>query len=490
MAPGNEKNMANSKVIQISNPYKPWLVVFILILCDFVSLSLSYFFAFHLTDLIYNIDQLFHINSQLSSQVFFILFLNILLVMNFSNYYQGFGRSNFSDFRNILINVTISYLFGMVIILAMNLILPSMYFLFFFSWLFSLVLFLTFRLIIQNYGSDHIWWKIPVVIVGSRKQVKKVIDKVNSPNRLAFNPVAVFLLENGNGKKSVQGVPCVNLTDEQIRVFKTNKIKMAIIAESNGEESEAYNELLNKLIYIFPHLVYEIQSPFFEIASIKLVDFFEKSAIQISYNLLSPISIFIKQIVDILISLISLVVVLPVYMIIGIAIKLNTRGPVLFIQDRVGLDGKIFKLYKFRTMVEDADEKLDEILNNDIQKNKEFKTYRKLKDDPRVTQVGRFLRKYSLDELPQIINIFRGEMSWVGPRAYLPEEIQLMKSKAKVIQSVKPGLTGWWQVNGRNRLTFTERMIMDEQYISRYTLWMDAYILVKTIKVVLQGNGV
>jgi Undecaprenyl-phosphate galactose phosphotransferase WbaP len=410
--------------------------------------------------------------------------------MYFSNYYQGFGRSNFSDFRNILINVSLSYIFALVIILALKLFFPSLYFLFFFSWLLSMILFLTFRLMIQNYGAHFIWWRIPVVIVGTCKQVTKVIEKINLPNRLAFNPVAVFLLEKGNLKNSILDIPCVDLTEEQMLEFKKKRIRMAMITESASELSEEFNEIVNKLVYTFPHVVYEIQSPFFEIASIKLVDFFDKSAIQISYNLLSPISNFVKQVLDYMICLASLVIVFPVYLIISVVIKLDTKGSILFIQNRVGLDGKIFKLYKFRTMVEDADEKLVEILKNDTQKSKEFSTYHKLKDDPRVTRIGRFLRKYSLDELPQIINIIRGEMSWVGPRAYLPEEIRMMKSKAKVIQSVKPGLTGWWQVNGRNALTFEERLIMDEQYISRYTLWMDAYILVKTVKVILKGNGV
>ena len=486
----SEKNGTKNKVVHISNPYKPWLVSFVLIFSDLISLSISYIFAYILTESITSIDQLMLINSDSSFQIFLILFLSIFLIMSSSNYYLGFGRSNFSDFRNIPVNVSISYLFGLGIIFALNLIDPSLYFVLFFSWIFSSILFLVFRLMIQYYGSQYIWWRIPTVIVGNQKQIRNVIRKINLPNRLAFNPIAAILLDNKKEQKSIMNIPCVNLTDEQINEFKQNKIKMTIITESEANDSEEYDDILNKLIYVFPHLVYEIQSPIFEIASIKAVDLFDKSAIQISYNLLSPFSIFIKRIVDILICLFSLVFIIPVFLIIGLAIKLDTKGRILYIQDRIGMDSRAFKLYKFRTMIEGADEKLDDILNHDTQMNDEFKTYRKLQDDPRITKVGRFLRKYSLDELPQIINILRGEMSWVGPRPYLPEEVPLLKSKAKVIQRVKPGLTGWWQVNGRNVLTFRKRMQMDEQYISRYTLWMDVYILFRTVKVVLQGNGV
>jgi len=140
-------------------------------------------------------------------------------------------------------------------------------------------------------------------------------------------------------------------------------------------------------------------------------------------------------------------------------------------------------------MYEKAEEKLQELLAHDPQANAEYEKYHKLVKDPRVTRVGKFLRRYSLDELPQFLNVLKGDMNLIGPRSYLPRELPTMGETAGIILKVKPGITGWWQVMGRNATSFNERLQLDEYYISNWSIWLDIYIIIKSVWVVISGKG-
>lgn len=169
---------------------------------------------------------------------------------------------------------------------------------------------------------------------------------------------------------------------------------------------------------------------------------------------------------------------------------MDSEGPVFFNSERIGRNGKLFKCYKLRSMYVNADEIFEKYLSQNLQAKEEWKKYQKLKEnDPRLTRVGKFIRKYSLDELPQIFNVLKGEMSLVGPRPYLPREKALMKNWYNDIISVLPGMTGYWQVNGRSNVNFTGRMEMDNWYIKNWSIWIDIVLLIKTVKVVLKGKG-
>ena len=181
---------------------------------------------------------------------------------------------------------------------------------------------------------------------------------------------------------------------------------------------------------------------------------------------------------------------LILFAVIAIFIKLDSRGPVIFKQKRIGKDGKPIYIYKFRTMYVNAEEKLKKLLKDNPDLRSEWEQSRKLKNDPRVTRVGKILRKTSLDELPQIINILKGEMSFVGPRPVLQEELdKYYKEFARFYYIVKPGITGLWQVSGRNDIDYERRVKLDVFYITNWTLWLDIIILIKTFKVVLKKEG-
>ena len=199
--------------------------------------------------------------------------------------------------------------------------------------------------------------------------------------------------------------------------------------------------------------------------------------------------LFIKRCFDIICGLIGVVCLVPVTIILKIVtICSGDLNPIIFSQNRIGKNGKEFKFYKFRSMVPNADEVLFKTLEMDKLMAEEYKKNRKLKNDPRITKVGKVIRKLSIDELPQLINVLKGDMSIIGNRPYLPREKEDMEEFYEDIIKTKPGITGYWQVNGRSKTTFKERLDLERYYSNNYSLKLDIKIFFKTFKVVLFGK--
>lgn len=194
----------------------------------------------------------------------------------------------------------------------------------------------------------------------------------------------------------------------------------------------------------------------------------------------------LKRFIDIIIGTIGLIVCIPIFIIIGIAIKIDSKGPVFFKHKRIGKHGKKLEIYKFRTMIENAEEAMK---NFTEEQKKEFAENFKLENDPRVTRVGKILRKTSLDELPHIINILKGEMSIIGPRPVVRSELEKYGSNQDKFLSVAPGLTGYWAANGRSDVSYEERMALELYYVNNRSLILDMKIFFKTIGSVLKGRG-
>ncbi len=205
----------------------------------------------------------------------------------------------------------------------------------------------------------------------------------------------------------------------------------------------------------------------------------------------------IKRALDIILSVLLLIVFSPIILVTTIAIMLDSPGPILAdAPPRVGKNGRLFRMYKFRSMVRNA----HNLLLTDEKYGKLYEEYKKggykLKNDPRITKVGRFIRKYSIDEIPQFLNVIKGDMSIVGPRAYYPDELEdqqkkypFTKDAVKVVMSVKPGITGVWQVSGRSGITFEKRIQMDADYACRRSVIYDLYLIIKTPVAMLSGKG-
>ena len=192
-----------------------------------------------------------------------------------------------------------------------------------------------------------------------------------------------------------------------------------------------------------------------------------------------------KRVIDLVLGLLGIVGSLPIWIAIVIAIKLDSSGPAIFVQERVGLHGRRFRFYKFRSMYVDAEHRLAELKAHNEMDGPVFK----IRNDPRVSRVGRFLRRTSLDELPQLLNVLKGDMSLVGPRPPLPREVEQYRPGDVVRLSVKPGLTCLWQISGRSNVGFDEWMALDREYVRSMSLRLDLHILLRTVAVVFSGYG-
>ncbi len=197
----------------------------------------------------------------------------------------------------------------------------------------------------------------------------------------------------------------------------------------------------------------------------------------------------VKRLFDIIVSIIALVILSPMLIIIAIMIKLDSKGKVIFKQERIGKNGRPIYIYKFRTMIPDAEEVLKKLLKEDSKIRKEYSINKKISNDPRVTKIGKLLRRTSLDEVPQFLNILLGDMSFVGPRPYLYREIKDMGKYYQNIVKMTPGLTGLWQVSGRNNIEFKNRCVLDNKYHEIRGFKTDLMIIVKTFEVVIFGRG-
>lgn len=186
---------------------------------------------------------------------------------------------------------------------------------------------------------------------------------------------------------------------------------------------------------------------------------------------------FSKRLIDVILSLMGIILLSPIFILVIIAIKIDSKGKAFFVQERVGLKGNIFKMYKFRSMVVDA----EELKKNLMTQNEMGGPMFKMKEDPRVTRVGRFIRKTSIDELPQLFNVLKGDMSLVGPRPSLPSEVKEFETWMMERLAVKPGITCYWQVSGRNNIDFIDWMKLDIKYVREKNIWIDVKLIFKTV---------
>ena len=210
---------------------------------------------------------------------------------------------------------------------------------------------------------------------------------------------------------------------------------------------------------------------------------------EIKHNLLDPWARAIKYVLDLSATVVGGLLISPLLIAITIAIKLDSPGPAFYAHRRVGIGGNHFRCWKFRTMHTNAEQLLNRFLQGKPDLQAEWEQNFKLRNDPRVTRVGRFLRKTSLDELPQLWNVLRGEMSLIGPRPIVEAEISRYGTVYEMYQRIKPGISGFWQVSGRSDTSYAERVKLDAYYVHNWSVWLDLVILVRTVGCVILGRG-
>jgi len=355
------------------------------------------------------------------------------------------------------------------------------------SLVFSALILLTMRGIFHRLLRLAGWKGIPSVVYGSGATARRVVDRMLDSTRVGYVP-SLILDDDVSGVEEYRGVPIIHDTGVGPEIVKRFNIKMAIIAVDR-QEPEKLKLLIGNSASAFRYHV--IIPDFFNITNIwmSVRDFDGLLGFVTSHKLSMPWNLWIKRIADVLVVSVGGLILLPALLVVALLVRFSSPGPILYGHTRLGRDGKPFRALKFRSMAVDSQQRLEKLLASDPEIRREWEESRKLKNDPRITKLGKFLRRTSIDEFPQFINILKGEMSLVGPRPITDEETGKYGDDFSWIFSVRPGLTGLWQVSGRSQKDYATRVSYDTYYLQSWSVWLDMWIVYKTFGVVLRGKG-
>lgn len=409
------------------------------------------------------------------------------LAFYFRNLYPGFGVDVIEELRSLTFGSTIVF----AVLAAMTFFIKDAWdysrLAFFLSWACSLVMLPLGRAAVRKMFCEKSWWGIPVIVIGAGSAGEKVISSLQKHKQVGLRPV-VAVDDDIDRWGYIHKIPVVGGLSIIPELAQKLKIDHAIVAMP-----KVPRERLQSIIRNY--------SKFFSSTTI-IPDLFGLSSLWVStrdlggilglevqQKLLNTSSQFQKRLFDIFFASLLILFTLPLMALASVMIYIDSRGKVFFRQVRMGYNDTRFKILKFRTMHIDAEKRLDALLSQNAELKREYEIYHKMRNDPRLTQVGKILRKFSIDELPQFWNVIKGEMSLIGPRAYMPWEKFKMNGNEEIILQVKPGISGLWQVTDRNTSSFEERNLIDVYYIRNWSMFLDFYIVAKTIAVVITGKG-
>ena len=331
-------------------------------------------------------------------------------------------------------------------------------------------------------------WGKPVVVLGANDAGARVLEDLRREWQLGFRPIAVFDNRLAPTQRTLNGIPYGGTLADAVAMGREHRVDTAIFAMPHTRR-EQLATFVNLAKLNFKHVVVIPNLAGITNSAVVARDLAGTFGVEIKYNLLDPWSQRLKRVVDLGATLVGGLFVMPLLVALALLVRLESRGPIFYMDKRMGRDGELFSCVKFRTMVPDAEKLLHVLLTENEEAREEYLEYHKLRDDPRVTRIGRFLRKTSLDELPQLWNVLRGEMSLVGPRPYLPRESTDIGTTQDEILRVTPGITGPWQVAGRSRTSFSKRVQMDVSYVADWSVWLDLVLLLRTVGGLLFGRG-
>jgi Undecaprenyl-phosphate galactose phosphotransferase WbaP len=330
-------------------------------------------------------------------------------------------------------------------------------------------------------------WGKPVVVIGTLEAGTRVLKALRQEWQLGFNPVGVF--EDPAPTEGVlEGVLYGGTLIDAVSVAREHVVDTAIFAMP-GMRREHLVRLVSRASTSFRYVIVMPDLNGITNSAVVARDFAGDLAVEIQHNLLNPWARRIKHSMDLLATVVGGLLISPLLIAIVVLIKLDSPGPVFYCQRRLGIKGSHFRCWKFRTMYTNAEQLLDEFLQGNPDLRAEWEQNFKLRDDPRITRVGRFLRKTSLDELPQLWNILRGEMSLVGPRPIVDAEIPKYGRVYEMYRRIRPGISGLWQVSGRSDTGYAERVKLDAYYVHNWSVWLDLVILSRTAWTVMRGRG-
>jgi Undecaprenyl-phosphate galactose phosphotransferase WbaP len=354
------------------------------------------------------------------------------------------------------------------------------------AWVFSLIALPLGRDILRTQAIRWKMWGEPVLVFGNGLLGNEVAQYLSSNPRLGYKPVA--LVDRRKVNRGVNySLPVIH--DTEILYNETYKDIQTAILVVPETSSALQSNLVDKQAMHFQRIILISSGTKTSCMWVQPLDIGGILGLQVGQNLLSRVQVGFKRGFDLAMILVCSPILLPLFAVIAVLIRVDSNGSIFYHQMRIGRGGKPFRFWKFRSMYEGAEVMLDTYLEHNPEMRAEYEVTHKLKNDPRITHVGKFLRKFSLDELPQLINVLNNEMSLVGPRPFMENEIGFYENCLSLYNNVLPGITGMWQISGRSNVSYTTRVSLDEYYVRNWSVWLDLYIFIRTIGVVLRGRG-
>ena len=462
-----------------------WLTHSSIILADYLGITIAGFLAVI-------IRYLFHAQFVPTDYLLFTPSIIIFFItFAFSGLYPGIPTSPIEEFRLVLRASSVAFLLlaGTTVFLREGVFMSRIVFVL--AWLLTIVLVPLSRRLVRGWCSRQSWWGIPTVIIGDREAGQMILGLLRGHHRVGLRPVA-RVIDDGQRTSRFAQMEAGELLSEDIadtsRLAREYRNCYAIIAmPTSGSDRvrHVFNECAQhyRRVLIIPDL-FGIKS-----LSVAAKDICGVLSLELDQRLTLFFPRLIKRCFDLAVSITLALLLSPLLLLIGAAVRFTSRGPIFYGQQRIGKNQQVFKVWKFRTMVVNADAVLQSHLDADPELREEWECDHKLKRDPRVTSVGRLLRKSSLDELPQLWNVICGEMSLVGPRPITDSEgVRYGKSFGQYLR-VTPGVTGLWQISGRNDTTYELRTRIDDYYVRNWSLYLDMYIVFRTFKTILFSEG-
>lgn len=357
---------------------------------------------------------------------------------------------------------------------------------------FSLITIPILRFFARRIGLRQKLWGEPVALIGFGDYGKKVLHFLLDNRYYGFIPVLIVDGQADKNEILFEGKTIPRISAEALQKDKLmlNRRGISTVIFVPDEAPSALSKAIgSEGDFGLKHLILISELGWVGGSAVIPYDMNGILGLGVQRQLLNPGERLIKRVIDLLLTLIGGIIALPVLLVCALLIRLDSPGPVFYSQKRVGFLGKEIQVWKFRTMIKGADKVLEDYFRENPELKEEWDRSHKIKNDPRVTSVGRFLRKTSLDELPQMWNVLLGNMSWVGPRPIVQEEISHYQESFSMYIQVRPGITGLWQTSGRSSTNYKYRVNLDEYYIRHWSIWLDIYILLRTFRTVLKHEG-
>jgi len=356
----------------------------------------------------------------------------------------------------------------------------------FIALVFSVALLPLLRALVRQVCSRAAWWGVPAVIFGAGAAGKSIVRALLNDPGLGLKPIAV--LDESESCTSIMGVPVMGMSGIAPLVLEGQRTAYAVFAMPDVPKHRLM-QMIDRYGRNFSHILVVPELYGFSSLWVDSKNVGGMVGLELRQQVLLPDYGLIKGCFDVLLTVAGGILLMPLILLIICWIKLESVGPVFYSQARIGRHGRKFRAWKFRSMMVNADTMLETYLAKNPDLRQEWERDHKLKRDPRVTRAGRFLRRTSLDELPQLWNVLRGEMSLVGPRPITDQEVEKYGDAFETYKKVVGGITGLWQVSGRNDVSYEERVYFDQFYVRNWSVWLDCCILFRTIAVVLFSKG-